>query len=393
MLRSVAVAPWATAGSSRRRFGLQTLAGTMNISRPRVLLLGPALDAVSGVSTHLNQIIGSTLSACCKLTQFRVGGEGRVETRARMLLRALASPFWLAACLARRRPHIVHINTSLDPKAYWRDLTYLAVAKLFRRKVVYQVHGGLMPAELFAGNRPLTFLLRRVLSSAEAVVLLSRRELAAYREFAPAAHLMLIANAIDVRDADLGAGRYVSGPLEIVYLGRLAHDKGILDVVRAVAVLRDRGIQARLSVAGAGPAEQRLREAITAARLWDRVRLLGPVFGSEKQRLWLMGHVFAFPTFHCEGLPYALLESMAAGAVPIAVPVGAIPDVMEDGVHGIFVPQQDPPAIADALERLHGDRARLHRMALAGRQRIVEHYSIARLASDLRRLYVSLVTN
>jgi glycosyltransferase involved in cell wall biosynthesis len=100
--------------------------------------------------------------------------------------------------------------------------------------------------------------------------------------------------------------------------------------------------------------------------------------------------VLAFPT-HGEGLPYALLESMAAGAVPVISPVGGIPDVMQDQVHGVFVPPRNPRALADALERLHHDRASLQRMAVAGRQRIVEQYSVSRMTADFQHLYASLM--
>jgi glycosyltransferase involved in cell wall biosynthesis len=106
--------------------------------------------------------------------------------------------------------------------------------------------------------------------------------------------------------------------------------------------------------------------------------------------LWRSANVLAFPT-HGEGLPYALLESMAAGAVPVITPVGGIPDVMQDQVHGVFVPPRNPGALADALERLHHDRASLQRMALAGRQRIVDQYSVSRMAAEFHGLYASLM--
>jgi glycosyltransferase involved in cell wall biosynthesis len=363
----------------------------MTSPRPPILLLGPDLNAVSGVSTHLRQLFGSELSSCYRLSQFQVGSEGRAESRASMLLRALTSPVALAGCIIWRSPAIVHINTSFEPKGYWRDLAYLAVTKAFRRKVIYQVHGGAPPAEMFPRSRLLTSLLKRVLLAPDVVVLLAQSELAAYRDFVPQARLILIANAIELPAADLGAERYAPGrPLELAYLGRLAENKGILESVAAVGVLRDRGIEARLSIAGSGPAQHKLLRAIETAQLGDRVRFLGPVFGAAKQELWQKANVFAFPTFHHEGLPYALLESMAAGAVPVVSPVGAIPDVVQDQVHGMFVPPRNPAAIADAFERLHHDRDSLRRMALAGRQRILEHYSVSRLAGDFRRLYASL---
>jgi glycosyltransferase involved in cell wall biosynthesis len=359
---------------------------------PRVLLLGPARTAVSGVSTHLNQLFDSTLTGHFHLSQFQVGSEGRTEGRAGTLVRMITSPFAFAACLIRSRPRIVHINTSFDSKAYWRDLVYLGMAKGLRRKVVYQVHGGALPGEFFAGSRVLTALLRRLLSWPDAVVLLAQGEIVGYREFAPRARLVRIANAVSIYDTDLRAERYsAKRPLQIVYLGRLAANKGIFETIEAVRILRDRGVAVQLTLAGSGTALGDARQAIEAAGLGDRVRVIAPVFGIEKQRLWEESDVFAFPTYHREGLPYALLEAMASGAVPVVSPAGAIPDVMQHEVHGLFVPPHNPNAVADALGRLASDRTLLHRMALAGRERIVDQYSVARLAAQFKDVYAGLV--
>ena len=50
------------------------------------------------------------------------------------------------------------------------------------------------------------------------------------------------------------------------------------------------------------------------------------------------------------------LESMLAGAIPVTCPVGAIPDVMTDRRHGLFVPDRDPDALADAIAWIDGHR-------------------------------------
>jgi glycosyltransferase involved in cell wall biosynthesis len=363
----------------------------MNSSRSKVLLLGPARSAVSGVSTHLNQLFASNLAQSFSLSQFQVGSEGRSEGRMGTLLRMLISPFQLTLRLLRTRPDVVHINTSFEPKGYWRDLVYLVIAKLLRLKVVYQVHGGAQPQEFFAGNQVLTGLLRRVLSCPDVIVLLSSAEMTAYRQFAPRARLELIANAIAVPDENLNLARYGGEqPLQVVYVGRLADNKGVMEIIEAARQLRDRGIEMHFSFAGAGPAQDKLRAIVQLANLNDRAKLLGPVFGPRKQQLWDQSHIFAFPTYHREGLPYALLEGMAAGAVPVISPVGGIPDVVQDEVHGLFVPSRNPSALADALERLHRDRALLLQMARAGRKRIEEHYSLSRLAAEFQQLYAGI---
>jgi len=358
----------------------------------KIALLGPSMAAVSGVSTHLNQLFGSTLTDHIKLFHFQVGSEGRKESLVRKIFRFFHSPFAFAVFLLRYRPDIVHLNTSLEPKSYWRDIVYLLVARLYGRKVVYQVHGGALPEEFFAGNAFLTGVLRRVLFMPDVVVLLAQVELAAYRKFIPSQHLEVVPNAID-------AGPLVArpikgkpaGPLQLIYLGRLAWNKGIYEAIKALAILVKAGRDLQLSIAGSGPEEAALRQRVAELGLSKHVYFPGPLFGAAKDALWSASDIFVFPTFHREGLPYALLEAMAAGAVPITTRVGAIPDVMEDGVHGLLVEAKDPAGLARAIARLDDDRDALARMAAAGRQRVLAEYTVERLAQDFKRIYASLI--
>jgi glycosyltransferase involved in cell wall biosynthesis len=78
---------------------------------------------------------------------------------------------------------------------------------------------------------------------------------------------------------------------------------------------------------------------------------------------------------------------MAAGCVPITTAVAAIPDVMRDREHGLFVPVKDAGALAIAVATLDDDREGLRRMAEAARRRVLERYTVARLAYDFRKVY------
>jgi glycosyltransferase involved in cell wall biosynthesis len=226
------------------------------------------------------------------------------------------------------------------------------------------------------------------LNRPDVVVLLAQVELNAYRRFLPGQRLEVVANAIDALAAESLAAK-PEGPIHLVYLGRIVENKGVFEIVEALAVLIGQGRELQLTIGGSGPDEGCLRARVNALGLDERVDFTGPVFGVDKDRLWRASHVFVFPTYHREGLPYALLEAMAAGAVPITTRVGAIPDVMQDGVHGLFVEARDTVDLARAIARLDDDRVLLSRMAQSGKARVLEHYTVARLAVDFVRIYDS----
>ena len=362
---------------------------------PRVAILSPALDAVSGVSTHANMLLDSALGQHFDLVHFQVGSEGRDESRLRRGFRTAFSPFRLAGFILSHRPQVVHINTSMDRKAYWRDLAHLYVAKSLGVKVLSQVHGGVLPQELFAGRPMLSRLLRASLRRSDVVAVLSMQEQAAYSAFCPQARIVRITNAIAADALQIqhrpDKPLALDHPLRLVYIGRLIREKGVFDVLEAVVLLRAAGRSVEFDIAGSGAAEDTLVARVRELGLDAQVHFHGAISGDRKWRLWQQADVFAFPTYHPEGLPYALLEAMSAGTPAITCAVAAIPDVMQHEVHGLFVAPRDPQVLAQAIATLDEDRLMLAQMATACRSQVQDNFTVERLAGDFASLYTQLL--
>jgi len=362
----------------------------MTAARRVALVLGPSREAVSGVSTHVNMLLGSPLQASYELEHFAVGSEGRGESTLQRAARLAISPLALAWTILRRDARVVHLNTSLNAKAYWRDLAYMLVAKACGARVLLQKHGGSL-AQLCGRNGLLAAFVRGTLNLPDALVVLSRADLAEYQRFVAQPKLVLAPNGIDC-----GPFRRYNrppadprAPLRLLYLGRLGPGKGLAEILDALAHLRESGERAQLVIAGSGPEEARLRLRVRELALEGSVTFAGAAFGEDKAKLLSVSDVLLLPSYS-EGLPYALLEAMAAGVVPVATRVGGIPDVVEAGTHGLFVPVGDARAIAAAIIELSRDRAWLARMSAACRSRVASAYSTERLAADFSTLYGEL---
>jgi glycosyltransferase involved in cell wall biosynthesis len=354
------------------------------VKRHVVLLLGPSREAISGVTTHLNALFGSRLAAHFDLAHFQVGSEGRKEGALGKLVRLLTSPFALAAAILRHDAELVHINTSLNAKSYWRDLAYLVVGKLCGARVVYQVHGGSLatfhpPTVRWAARLP------------DVVVVLSQAERDRWRALAPTQLVEALPNGIDCQPYQRYNRELADRdtPLRLIYIGRLAPGKGLLESLEALRIARSRGVAARLVLVGGGAEEPRLRQYVREAGLTRDVTFVGPAYGDAKARLLSQADALLLPSYS-EGLPYSLLEAMAAGVVPVVTPVGAIPDVVTDGEHGLIVPPRDAEAIARAIEQLSKDRAAVARMSATCRKHVASAYSIERVAKDFSELYWGL---
>lgn len=354
------------------------------------LLTGPKCTALSGVSTHVDLLLRSELAASFVLIHFEVGREGREEGRLARIVRLLVSPFQLAYQVLARRAAIVHLNTALTSRAYWRDLTYMLVARLCRARVLYQVHGGPVPQAFCRGGPLARAFVRATLGLAHVIVVMTDPEREAFSRFGVAAPVLALPNAIDCSpyDALVREPPRPGRPLRLLYLGRLVREKGLYELIEGLQLARSRGAAAELILAGDGPEAAALSEAVAAGGR-EPVGFVGPVHGPDKLTLLRWADVLALPSYS-EGLPYALLESMAAGVPAIATRVGAIPEVVAHGVNGLLLEPHSAPAIAAAIHTLTQDRAALTRMSEASRATIVAHYSIPRLAAQLDALYTGL---
>jgi glycosyltransferase involved in cell wall biosynthesis len=146
--------------------------------------------------------------------------------------------------------------------------------------------------------------------------------------------------------------------------------------------------QLRVLVAGSGPEEDRLREMVRDERLEGRVLLLG--LRRDIADVLAAVDIVAFSSDR-EGTPLAVMEAMAAGKPVVATRVGGVPDLIDDGVHGLLVPRRDPRALADSIARLLGDEGLRSELGRQGRERQRREFDIGVTVRRVESLYDELV--
>ena len=168
----------------------------------------------------------------------------------------------------------------------------------------------------------------------------------------PAGRTLAIPNGIALAPfADADAHPLAARVPGIVMVARFSAQKDHATLLRALALLRGRGLQPPLLLAGGGKARHRQPLEALARQLGidGQVRFLGVHRGVPEL---LMRHRIAVLSTHYEGMPLALLEGMAAGCAVVGSAVPGVREVLADGIDGHLVPESDPQAMADVLERL-----------------------------------------
>ncbi len=175
----------------------------------------------------------------------------------------------------------------------------------------------------------------------------------------------------------------------IVMVARFSKQKDHATLLRAVALLRDRGLQVPVQLAGGGKALHRAPLEKLAAQLdiTDRMQFLG-VVRDVPQRL--MTHQICVLSTHYEGMPLALLEGMAAGCAVVGSAVPGVREVLRNGEDGLLVRESDPVALADALERLLRDSDDAARMASNARAAALDRHGRELMNQRYEDLFVQL---
>lgn len=203
-------------------------------------------------------------------------------------------------------------------------------------------------------------------------VIANGSELAAYaRGLAPGRRDVLPVVSTTFRAEDRPAqvpAREHDGPVRLLYVGRLAPDKGLGTLVAALGIVHAAApgrVELRIAGWAAHGEEERVREEVRAHGVEDVVRFLGPqAYGPELFGCFRDADLFVLPS-PSEGTPRVLVEAMMFGLPIVATRVGGVPDLVDEGTNGLLVPPNDPAAMAAALQVLLDDPGYRARMAQA----------------------------
>ncbi len=311
-------------------------------------------------------------------------------------------PFFrgLGAALERDRPDLVHAHTY--------GTNQVAVARRHRRRngtpfvltahfhPIWSIEGGAVR------HRLRSFYDRRIagpiVRDASIVIVQTREEERLLRSLSlPLARIEIVPPGYAPRPPPPTgvrpfADRFgVKGPF-VLFVGRLASNKGLLELTDAFASLARADPTGELVLVGEDGGMRSAVEARARSLSLDgRVHIVGLV-GDEAllTSAYREARVLVLPSEY-EAFGLVLLEALAEGTPVVASRVGGIPEVVEEGKAGLLVPPRSPEELAQAIEALWNDRELAGRFGAYGRDQVVPRYSWDRLADRLSTLYREVV--
>ncbi len=299
----------------------------------------------------------------------------------------LVLPFYLLGLLLAAMGQVLGGRIQVV-HAHWivpQGLVAVLLKKLLlwrKLSVVLTAHGSDLRADMGGlGRRVLQWTMRQ--ADALAVVSEDMRQLAIALGV-PEGRVMVASMGVDMKA--------FSPPLadsprkDLLYVGRLVEEKGVIYLLEAFSRLAPLHPDLRLRIVGDGPLRPALEAMAQLLGIALRIEFLGARAPRDIPGFFRKAAVFVMPSIQ-EGLGLVAAEALACGCPVVAHDIAGVRDLVRAGETGIMVMPRDVSALAAAIDGLLRDPVRAAQLAEAGRQHIVSQYSWQAVAARYARLY------
>ncbi|MCK4350578.1 MAG: glycosyltransferase, partial [Candidatus Krumholzibacteria bacterium] len=240
------------------------------------------------------------------------------------------------------RPYTVYLQ--LAQTGYLHQSFFLLIAKMFRRETIAHFH-----AKADLKSTCTRAQLGRIIFSqryTDKMIVLSEPCRQSLLRSGWKKDVFVIPNFINTENLPTDI-RPVTERSQLLYIGRMSREKGILEILEVAQRLQDENFL----FVGNFEDERTEREFKQKLDKLDNARWLGPMYSDEKFRVIADSRLLIFPTRRDE-FPMTLIESSILGCVPLVSPVGSVREIIKDGYNGYYISPDDIEGIIDRIKSI-----------------------------------------
>ena len=371
--------------------------------RIKIALLGPFPPAVGGIVYSIQGILNSPLGLkyqfVCFHTYSRKGGSSsyQKETISNKITRIPLDLLQYIYFLIKNNPYFIHIHTSFGKWSFWRDSVYLVISRLFGKEVFLQIHGGYL--NLFLRQYPiLNALIVRLLRSASLITVLSRQQLRPFHEIGFDGKVHRIPNMINLNTIQgIHPKRSVFNLPDRHYIillvaPHLFVEKGVYEFVHAAIRISRQRNDVIFAVVGSGGEEARLKAICKDNRSQHKIRFFGNLGRNEVLSLMSISDLFVLPSWS-EGFPMVILEAMSVGLPVISTDVGAIPEIITNGIHGYVIHPKNEQTLVQTISWMLKNPLEMKRIGHNNVEEIKKRYEVNLVYHLYENCYRKIIGN
>jgi glycosyltransferase involved in cell wall biosynthesis len=288
---------------------------------------------------------------------------------------------------------LLHINTSFETKSILRDAFSLFRLKGAGAKIFLKFHGSDVDL-LEKANFALRFLIRGLIKNADGIGLLSTEE---RRGFIDAGFdetkFFVVKNALTIfpRKSFPPVENFSENkPFRLIFVSRLIPTKGLLETIRAVSILREKGFAVVLEVLGDGETRAVAEDLAKSLRIAEFVNFHGHVGEETVQEFYRAGGVLVFPTFHIEGFPMVIFNALQFGLPIVTTRIRAAADYLKEGENALFCEAKNAESVAEKIAEIIQNKD-LREKIKENNRTLAEEFTAEKIAPEYLEIYRKLV--
>lgn len=366
-----------------------------------VLLVGHLLKT-GGISKYVRDLL--TAKTGYKIIHFNTARPEKSETKSsevgyKAALNAGFIRFIRAICITLRhlivfplvlifkQPAIVHI-TGVSFSGFWENAYYIITSKLLSRPVFLHYLGAFDVFYLSSGSLS-KFLIRCTLKRIDRIALLSEKVKEIMSNFIPESRLSILPSSVRISDFLKEKKKFNisnNSCIRILFIGGGdPFRKGLRDIIKAIPLVVSKCKKVLFILTG-GANVMKVRPECKSNNIDTYVKFYGWIKDDDKIKLYKSVDILLLPSYN-EGLPYVIIEALAAGLPVVATTVGGIPEVIEDGVNGFLIEPRDYQALARRISVLARNKSMRHQMSKNNVEKALKNYSLEVVISKIESVY------
>lgn len=289
--------------------------------------------------------------------------------------------------LVRVKPQLVYVTPNSHGGAFYKDFVVVQLIKLMGYRVIVHYHNkGVATRQ----DRWLDDKLYRLFFKNLKVILLAEALYGDVEKYVKREDVFVCPNGIPASlDKEPVAERKNEIP-QLLFLSNLLVDKGVLVLLDALKVLKDKGYFFVCHFVGGETAEidaARFAEEVKTRGLDQMAHYLGKKYDEEKNEEYDNADIFVFPTYYYnECFPLVLLEAMEHAVPCISAREGGVSAIIDDGVNGFMVEKRDANVLADRIEFLLTHPKERTRMGIAGYQKFKNEFTLPKFETRMKQI-------
>lgn len=358
----------------------------MNSPLFRIVMIGPNLNATSGISNVVNNWLEVGLD---KRVDFKYIPTLKHFVPGRLFRKFFEAlqAYFIVLNLDRDTADIIHIHFSTG-MSFYRKYIIFKIAMFKGFKIVIHLHSSSFHEYYDNSSKFRKKLIHNFFNQSDLVFVLSEYWKEYCSQFCTKSKLKVLNNGAST--TKFFRRKPESSVINIACMGRLGKRKGTYDLIEAFERLCLEHSNLKLVLGGDGDVE-RVRKIVRDKQLKDRIEVPGWVTGNKKIEIFQKADIYVLPSYN-EGMPGSVLEAMAVGTAIISTSVGGIPEIVQNHINGYLIRPGDIEALYSRLKTLVRDSRLRNRMATESRRIIQEKFEITLIVDQLLHHYNDILS-